>query len=398
MATKKAPVKKKCAAKKTAPKGKIVKVAVIGCGARGAGVVKNLLRDSNRCVKVISAYDPDKAQCERAMSKEIWDQPDMKICSSYQEAIAVPGVEWVMVFSPNAYHHEGILEGFRQGKHVFTEKPLATSIEDCQKIFDAHQKSGVKFATGFVLRFSPLYRKVKELLASGAFGKLISIDANENIAPSHGAYIMRNWRRHTSEAGPHILEKCCHDLDLLNWFVDSKASRIAAFGGRDFFLPENKGMDQEFPCFLNTWWDAHAIDTAFSGDTDLMDNTVAIFEYRNGVRVQFQATMSNAIPERRMMFCCSRGTIIAECYASAVSWQLLGQNRQTIHFGGDGHGGGDSFLMKELYEGAMTQKDAMPSCSGNEGLESAVLALGIDKAARTGKTVDMEPVWKKLKR
>ena len=93
MATKKAPVKKKCAAKKTAPKGKIVKVAVIGCGARGAGVVKNLLRDSNRCVKVISAYDPDKAQCERAMSKEIWDQPDMKICSSYQEAIAVPGVE-----------------------------------------------------------------------------------------------------------------------------------------------------------------------------------------------------------------------------------------------------------------------------------------------------------------
>ncbi len=381
-----------------ARKAKIVKVAVIGCGARGTYVVNNLLRDSKRNVQVVAAFDPDKAQCERAMSKEWWDQPKMKICKSYKEAIAAPGVEWVMVFSPNAYHKDGILEGFKQGKHVFTEKPLATSIEDCKKIFDAHRKSGKKFATGFVLRYSPLYRKVKELLSSGKFGYLMSVDANENIDPSHGAYIMRNWRRHTSEAGPHILEKCCHDIDLLNWFVGSLASRVASFGGRDFFIPENRNFDKKYPQFQNTWWDAHAIDTAFSGDTDLMDNSVAIIEYRNKVRVQFQATMSNAIPERRMRFTCQKGNIMIESYSSTVTWQTIGGDQESIQYNRDFHGGGDSFIMKELYEGPMTQEDAFPTCSGNEGLESSVLALAIDKAARSGEIVDMEPIWKKLGR
>lgn len=378
---------------------KIVKIAVIGCGARGACVVSNLLRDSKRNVKVVSAYDPDRNQCVRAMGKDIWDQPEMKICKSCSEAVSTPGVEWVMVFSPNAYHKEGILEGFKQGKHVFSEKPLATSIQDCEEIYEAHQKSGVKFATGFVLRYAPLYRKTKELLDSGKFGDLISIDANENITTNHGAYIMRNWRRFTKEAGPHILEKCCHDLDLLNWFAGSRVKRAAAFGGLNFFLPKNKSFDKKYPnLFLNTWWDAHSIDSAFTGDTDLMDNLVGIFEYRNGVRVQFQATMSNAIPERRMSFSCSKGNIIVELYASTVTWKLLDGNQETICFGGDGHGGGDSFLMKELYEGPMTNPDAMPGCSGSEGLESAVLALALDKAATTGKVVDLEPVWKKLNR
>lgn len=378
---------------------KIVKVAVLGCGGRGCGVVGRLLRDSGRNVQVVAAYDPDKAQCERAKSKEVWDQPDMKICDSYQEAIATEGVEWVMVFSPNAYHKEGILEGFRQGKNVFTEKPLATSIEDCQEIFDAHRKSGVKFATGFVLRFAPIYRKVKEMLESGEFGDLITIDACENIEPYHGSYIMKNWRRKTSEAGPHILEKCCHDIDLLNWFVGSLASKVAAFGGRDFFLPKNAELNEKYPNhFKETWRDPHAIDTPFTEDTDLMDNTVAIFEYRNGVRVQFQATMANAIAERRMVFRCSLGTIMIELYSSTLTWQTLGSNKQSIIFGGDNHGGGDAYIMKELYEGPMCQEDVLPKCSGNEGLESAVLALAIDKAAQTRQIVDLEPVWQKLNR
>lgn len=73
----------------------------------------------------------------------------------------------MMIFSPNAYHKEHILQAFAAGKHVFTEKPLATSIEDCQEIFEAYQKAGKLFATGFVLRYAPIYRKAYEILNSG---------------------------------------------------------------------------------------------------------------------------------------------------------------------------------------------------------------------------------------
>ena len=374
-----------------------IKIAVIACGNRARGVVNSLLKASNRKVDIVSVYDPDPAEMDFACDS--WMASDARHCASSLEAINTPGVEWVMIFSPNAFHKQHILEAFAAGKDVFTEKPLATSIEDCQEIFDAHQKSGVKFATGFVLRFAPIYRKVKEMLESGEFGDLITIDACENIEPYHGSYIMKNWRRKTSEAGPHILEKCCHDIDLLNWFVGSLASKVAAFGGRDFFLPKNAELNEKYPNhFKETWRDPHAIDTPFTEDTDLMDNTVAIFEYRNGVRVQFQATMANAIAERRMVFRCSLGTIMIELYSSTLTWQTLGSNKQSIIFGGDNHGGGDAYIMKELYEGPMCQEDVLPKCSGNEGLESAVLALAIDKAAQTRQIVDLEPVWQKLNR
>lgn len=374
----------------------LIGVAVIGAGNRSRGVTSNLLRDSARHVKVRSVFDPDPAQARQALS--CWSEPDARICASYQEAIRTPGVEWVLVFSPNAFHKEHILAGFQAGKHVFSEKPLATSIADCQAIYQAHRKTDRLFATGFVLRYAPLYRKAKELLESGRLGKILSIDANENITPAHGGYIMMNWRRLTKLAGPHILEKCCHDLDLINWFTKSVPSRVAAFGGRDFFVPSNQRYVKKYGAnTFAAWPDPHRIKSPFTADTDLMDNQVAILEYRNGIRVMFQATMCNAIPERRMYFACTEGTMILELYSGTLVYRRIGDEGVTqMKIGGDGHGGGDATIMKELYVSMV--RHTQPKSGGDEGLESAVTALAIDRAIREKKLINLEPVWKRLHR
>ncbi len=381
---------------KISVKAKQIGVAVIGAGCRGQGVTKNLLNDSGNHVKVVSVYDPDKAVAQSAL--DYWNDRDVKICNTYQDAIKTPGIDWVMVFSPNAYHKEHIIAAFKAGKHVFSEKPLATSVKDCQAIYEAHQKSDLIFATGFVLRYAPMYRKVKELLESGKLGKILSIDANENITPGHGGYIMVNWRRHTKLAGPHILEKCCHDLDLINWFANSVPSRIAAFGGLDFFIPSNKHYEDKFgkKTFF-AFRDPHRVDSPFTSDKDLMDNQVAIMEYRNGIRVMFQATMSNAIPERRMYFSCTEGTLIVELYSCKLEYRRIGDEGVTlINFAGDAHGGGDNYIMKDLYE--CMSNHSKPKCSGDEGLESAVVALSIDQAIKDKTIINLEPVWRKMNR
>jgi len=375
---------------------KTINVAVISSGSRSREVTNNLLRDSDRNVKILSVFDPDKKQCKIAL--ELWNSPDVAICDTYQEAINTPGVDWVMVFSPNAFHKEHILAGFAAGKNVFSEKPLATKIEDCQEIFEAHKKSDLIFATGFVLRYSKLYRKAKDLISSGKLGKILSIDANENIAPGHGAAIMMNWRRLTEFAGPHILEKCCHDLDLINWFCDSLPTKISSFGGLDYFVPENQHYMEEYEeGVFRAWLDPHGKDSPFTADKDLMDNQVGIMQYRNGIRVMFQATMSNAIPERRMYFSCTEGTMVAELYSSTLKYKRIEDEGETvINFGSDGHGGGDDYIMKELYE--TMSEGVEPKCSGDEGLESAVVALAMDQAAQSNQMIDMEPIWKKLGR
>lgn len=373
-----------------------VSIAVIGAGARGKGVVGNLLRDSGNNIKIRAVFDPDTTAAKESV--EHWKSPETKLSGGYLEAIQTPGVEWVMVFSPNSFHKEHILASFRAGKHVFSEKPLATTIEDCKAIYQAHQKTKLKFATGFVLRYAPIYRRAKEIIESGKIGKILSIDANENLTPGHGGYIMRNWRRHTRYAGPHILEKCCHDLDLLNWLCASVPSKVASFGGRDFFVPANKSFLKKYGLETFTAWpDPHAVASPFTSGSDLLDNQVGIMQYRNGIRVMFQATMSNIIPERRMYFSCTEGTMIIELYSSLLKYRKLGDEGETvICFSGDGHGGGDDYIMKELYETMTT--DALPKCSGVEGLESAVTALALDKAAHTTQIVDLEPVWKELNR
>ncbi len=376
---------------------KKIGIAVLGMGNRSRCVVNNLLRDSKNGVEILAAYDPDKKLMTETI--QLWKQTGITSeCNSDLEAISAPGVEWVMIFSPNVYHKEQILSAFKADKHVFSEKPLATSIEDCREIYEAHQKSGKLFATGFVLRYAPIYRKAKELLSSGKLGQLITIDGTENITPDHGGYIMRNWRRLTKYAGPHILEKCCHDLDLINWFVGSLPSRVASFGGRNFFIPENEKLMEKYgEKTFCSWWDPHAIPSPFCNDGDLMDNTISIAEFRNEVRVSFTATMSNAIPERRLYFVCSEGTMKLDLYTGKLYYRCInGEGVIEVGIPGDGHGGGDGYIMKELYETMIT--GAKPKCSGNEGLESAVYALALDEAARTRQIVDLEPFWKSMGR
>ena len=376
---------------------KKIKVAVLACGNRSRKVVDNLLRDSDRQVEIAAIYDPDASEME--FVKETWKSPDTVCCASAQEAIDFPGVEWVMVFSPNKFHHDHILAAFKANKNVFSEKPIGTTIEDCVDIYNAYKSSGKLFATGFVLRYAPIYRKVKEMLDSGKFGHILSINADENVAPYHGGYIMMNWRRNTAVSGPHILEKCCHDLDLINWFCQSHAAKVASFGGLNFFTPENEWIEKKYGHeVFAKWRDPHAVPSPFTSDKDLMDNQVAIFQYRNQIRVQFQCTMSNAMPTRRMYFSCTEGTIMLELYNREIRYRFLGEDEEhrITYKSADGHGGGDAYILKELVH-TMTTGEA-PKCSGSEGLESAVLALAIDRAARTGSIVDLEPVWKQLGR
>ena len=375
---------------------KKINVAVISAGNRSQNVVGQLLKDSGGNVSVTALYDPDRSEMEYFCNK--LGLKETRLCATSDEAISDPAVDWVMVFAPNAYHKQYILAAFAAGKHVFSEKPLATSVEDCQEIYLAHQKSGKLFATGFVLRYSPLYRKAKEILDSGRLGRIMTVEANENITPPHGGYIICNWRRHSAISGPHILEKCCHDLDLINWFCGSLPSKVASFGKRDFFTPENRSNGEKYgeERYL-TWRDPHRDTTPFSGDHDLQDNQIAIARFRNNILVSFCATMCNIIPERRMLFHCTEGTLIVELYSHSVKYRHLTDEGTTeINLGSDGHGGGDDVIMRELYE--CMCEGSKPKCSGNEGLESAVFALALDQASRTGEMVDLEKIWKSLGR
>lgn len=88
---------------------KTIGVAILGAGGRGKGVTANLLRDSNGGVKVRSVFDPDVKEANEAV--KYWKVSDVAVCGSFKEAVKTAGVDWILVFSPNAFHKEHILAG-----------------------------------------------------------------------------------------------------------------------------------------------------------------------------------------------------------------------------------------------------------------------------------------------
>lgn len=379
----------------------IFEVGVSG-GGRAVGIAGYL--SEHEGIRIRGGFDPGFPEKIVALLR-VANNPDGIVYASYEEMLEDPQIDWVMVGAPNKFHCEQIVAAFEAGKNVFTEKPLALSIEECRSIIAAQAASGRRLVMGFCMRYARLYRRAKEILESGRLGRILSIDANENINPGHGAYIMTNWRRHKAIGGPHILEKCSHDLDLMNWFTGSIPRRVAAFGGTNYFVPENSGLLDKDTAFrrLESHWDP-GVDP-FTAEKTIEDNVVAILEFYNGARAQFQATMSNTLPERRMYFHCTEGNLIVEQYAATLRWKALGDSEPVLeqmdefhdaHLEGyqQVHADGDRLIMRELAE---TIRFGGPSgCGSQEGLLGSVTALMVDRARVEGRVLDLTPTWNSL--
>ncbi len=172
--------------------------------------------------------------------------------ASLEELIEKGNLDLLMVGSPNHLHLEHLRIAIKSGIKTFAEKPVVTTEAQTFELLGllAEAKDVDQVMIGLVLRYAPLYRDLIAARDDGKLGNIASIEASEHIAPYHGAFFMRDWRRNSRYSGGFMLEKCCHDLDLYQGLVGSRPKRVASFGGRRSFVPENK--HQNCPMSINT--------------------------------------------------------------------------------------------------------------------------------------------------
>lgn len=374
-------------------------IGLIGCGSMGVALAKRLVEVDPQ-LKIKGIFDPDDRSINNAISL-FSDQ--LKIYDDYQQLVKAPDMDWLMIASWNCFHRDQVIAAFEAGKHVFCQKPLATNLDDCLAMYRAWQKSGKRFTIGFTLRYSPHYRKIKELLESGAIGQIISLEFNETLEFNHGGYIMGDWRRLTKYAGSHLLEKCCHDIDLINWLVASQPKRVASFGGLNFFKPENEyhiqriGKNKAGKSAYMTWNSLVGLNP-FTSDKDIVDNQVAIIEFENGVRATFHTNCNAGISERRMYILGTEGALRADVLIGKIEVRRIGFEAKIEDHSTDakgGHGEGDAYLVKDL---AASMIDGTPPSVGmDNALFSSITCFAIDEAMAIGKVVDLTSFWKQMK-
>lgn len=191
------------------------KVGLIGCGLFGESHLQAF--NAVRSGEVAAVYDLDHNLAEQRAR----DFGISRVCRSLEEICSIDELDAIDVVTPEETHVEPVLQAFADGKHVFVEKPMATSLADCDRLIEAAARAGRWVMVGHLLRFEIKYGMLKDEVASGGVGKVISMHARRNRRKS---LLPRYGRTHPA------IENCIHDIDLMLWYLEERVVRVRGYG------------------------------------------------------------------------------------------------------------------------------------------------------------------------
>ena len=160
---------------------------------------------------------------------------------SAEELLAQPKLaDIAIICTQDRQHVPHAVAALRKGYDILMEKPISPFLSQLQEIVRVAREENRRVVVCHVLRYTPFFQLIKQTIDSGRLGKIINIQALENVRYWHQAhsFVRGNWRR-SDESSPMILAKCCHDLDYLVWLCGSRVERVSSFGSLNYFKPEN---------------------------------------------------------------------------------------------------------------------------------------------------------------
>ena len=200
---------------------------VIGAGDRGYDAYATLLLDEPDLGKIVAVADPDPGRRERFARR--YSVPASGLYEGWDEIFAAPRLaDYAIVATGDTHHVEPALLALEAGYHVLLEKPMALTEADCERIVDAARAADRTVAVCHVYRYSHVFAELHRLIESGVLGEVVSIQLSENVAYWH--YAHSYVRGHTRNSRvPWLLQKSCHDMDLLQWLAGSRAASVSSF-------------------------------------------------------------------------------------------------------------------------------------------------------------------------
>ncbi len=373
-----------------------MRIVTAGIGLR-AGHVLSTLKAQMPEAEIVGYHDPQPTYLEMIGT-------DTPRYDTIEAMLSDARPDLFCVFSPNLFHLEHIRLGLAAGVQIFTEKPVVVSIEETlelARLLSIHGGAG-RAMVGLVLRYSQHMVDLRAALQAGQLGRIVSLEANEHIGPYHGAFFMRDWRRMVRWSGGFMLEKCCHDIDIYNMVTASRPSRVASFGGRKSFLPENapaSNTEAEIFHVKKSVW--NAIDDPFRSDGDIIDFQTAILQYETGASLAFHTNLN--VPDEHRRFCVmgTHGMAEGDFVRGYLRITARDGTRLADHDYSRGaaakgaHYGADELMCRDIAAYLRGQTAGLP-VSILDAMEAGIAAIALDQARITGQIVDLTPVWAQL--
>lgn len=217
---------------------KTIKCAILGFGGRGRGYGNYLKAEDTEFVAIIDS-NPFVLQD----AKEMLGLSDDKLFLSLEAFLEKkPACDFIYNATMDQLHYETSIKILNAGYNMLLEKPVTPNVEELLEIERLAEEKGCIVLVCHCLRYTPFYRKIKEIIDSGEIGKVMNLQLNEHVWHGHfvNAYVRGKWRSEKECGSGLLLAKSCHDTDLICWLNNgTRPVEVASFGNRSFYTPEN---------------------------------------------------------------------------------------------------------------------------------------------------------------
>lgn len=405
--------------------------AIIGLSNRGihmyAKAICEEFRDSAQLVALIDR-DPLRFDICRGIVPATAGVPAY-LSDDFDRMVCETKPDMLFVVGPDHTHAPHAIAGLRHDLDVVIEKPMTISAELAKEIMKAEGESKGRVIVTFNYRYSPVHRKVKEIILSGRLGRITHANLNWYLDTGHGASFFKRWNRKRERSGGLSITKACHHFDLLNWWIGDDPVEVFAHGALNYYGAQGpmnprrvdgrhcSSCADRAHCAYEMRWDdkdrlkeltrLHKSFTDYVPDACIFDSEInvedtytAAIRYSNGALVSYSSNWSLPYEGYSLAINGTLGRLETMEYHSPqrVPWTipekqvidfypLFGGSKETIqvlHTEG-GHGGGDPLLLNEIFLGPDPAWDYEIQAGARAGLMAVAVGEGVWRSVKDGR-------------
>ena len=419
---------------------KVVKLAVIGAGARGRGYASFAKAYPER-LQIVAVAEP-RDDIRRSFAEK-YDIPEDRCFRSWEEFCSHPKMcDGVIIGTQDNLHEAPAVACAKLKYDILLEKPMAPTAASCRRIVEAVKSNGVMFAVCHVLRYTKYTAALQKIIASGEIGEIVSIQHLEPVGYWHQAhsFVRGNWRNE-AESSFMLLAKSCHDVDWIHAVMGKKCTQIQSFGTLKHFKKSEqpagaadrcidcpREIESNCPysaykiyfrdrfCKNNLGWPTDVLTQAavtrdnlakavaegpygrcvYACDNDVVDNQVVNMLFENGATASMTMTAFNVHGGRKTRIFGTRGEIDTDDSRIIRIHRFLDDSNRVVdtevaNDGGilSGHGGGDFGLMNAFVDALATGDQSKISSGIDETLASHLMVFAAEESRRTGQVVSL---------
>jgi len=228
---------------------KIMTAIIIGAGDRGARAYAPYALAFPNELKIVGVAEPGMER--RTKLQQAHDIPDEHCYDSWEEVLdreqKIADIAIICTLDRN--HFKPTMRALELGYHVLLEKPMSPDPLECIAMEQAAKKYNRQLTICHVLRYTEFWSTIKKVIAKGEIGEVVSLQLNENVEVMHmsHSFVRGNWNN-KEKSSPMILQKSCHDMDIISFVMGKKCKRISSYGSLLHFKEGNAPVGAPHRC------------------------------------------------------------------------------------------------------------------------------------------------------